>query len=449
MPSFAGSKKTSIPSPSLSNRWKPGVQPVARFYLPQEFCHYSMEPVILKRPDHSVSRKDISPAAIKVLYRLKDAGYTAYIAGGGVRDLLLGRKPKDFDVATDATPEQLRRLFRNCRLIGRRFRLAHIHFQGEIIETATFRAPVPADETLHSEKIFSTGEEGVVVRDNIFGTPEEDALRRDFTINALFYNIADFSIIDYAGGLRDLERKIIRVIGDPDKRFSEDPVRMIRATRFAGTLGFDIEEEALAAIRRNKEKLALASPSRMYEEVQKLFFCGHAHAVFHWLEQTGLLHPMFHDFSHWIDEEKARRRWVDLTLEQMDRWRKAGLRVHPSLLFALLFGEYHEFLARRLVEAGRSPHDAAREAVHQHLQSVCSHVRVPRQVIYQVADIMTNQLRFEKTKGRHPRRFLQHKGFPDAFLYFKISAKAHNRNQELLSFWTDLWNEKKEKQKER
>jgi len=397
-----------------------------------------MEPVVLERPEHCVSRKNISSAAIKVLYRLKDEGYTAYIAGGGVRDLLLGRHPKDFDVATNATPEQIRKMFRNCRLIGRRFRLAHILFRGEVIETATFRAPVPADEEAHCTDTFRTGDDGMVMRDNVFGTPEQDALRRDFTINALFYNIADFSIIDYADGLEDLKRKTIRVIGDPDTRFTEDPVRMVRAARFAGTLGFEIEEKAFDSICRNKDKLALAAPSRMYEEVQKLFFCGHAKDVFLWLEKTDLLHPMFHDFSHWIDEDKARHDWVIQTLEQMDRWRKANLRVHPALLFALLFGEYHEFLAQRLVEAGASPHDAARDAVHKHLQGMCTNVRVPKQAIYQVSDIMTNQLRFERAKGKQPKRFLHHKGFLDAFLFFKVSSKAHGRNEELLAYWTKL-----------
>jgi poly(A) polymerase len=399
-----------------------------------------MEPVVVKRSKHNVSRKNISSAAVKVLYRLKDEGYTGYLAGGGVRDLLLNRNPKDFDVATNATPEQIRKMFRNCRIVGRRFRLAHILFRGEVIETSTFRAPVPEDDdaTVYGDNTFMTGDTGVVMRDNIFGTPEEDALRRDFTINALFYNIADFSIIDYAGGLEDLEKKIIRVIGDPDKRFAEDPVRMIRAARFAGTLGFTIEGSALASICKNKDLLAHAAPSRMYEEVQKLFFCGHASDVFKCLEQTDLLHPMFHDFSHWIDEDNARHDWVLQTLEQMDRWRKAGLRVHPALLFALLFGEYHEYLINQLVEGGMTLHDAARNAVHGHLKGMCENVRVPKTVIYQVSDIMSNQLRFSKTKGRRPQRFMQSRGFLDAFLYFKISSKAHNRDEELLAFWNDL-----------
>lgn len=398
-----------------------------------------MEPVIVKRPDHNISRKNISSAAVKVLYHLKDSGHKAYLAGGGVRDLLLERNPKDFDVVTDATPEQVRKLFRNCRLVGRRFRLAHILFRGETIETSTFRAPVPEEEQSdeYAENTFRAGEGGMVMRDNIFGTPEQDALRRDFTINALFYNIRDFSVIDYAGGLKDLEAGIVRVIGDPDKRFAEDPVRMIRAARFAGTLGFEVEKEAFESICRNKELLTQASASRMYEEVQKLFFCGHAKAVFQWLERSDLLHPMFHDFSHWIDEDKKRHDWVIHTLEQMDRWRNAGLRVHPPLLFALIFGEYHEYLAAQLEAQGLAPHDACKQAVQQHLRGMCEHVRVPKQVTYQVSDIMGNQLRFARTKGARPLRFLHSHGFLDAFLYFKFSAKAHGRNQELLDFWSD------------
>jgi len=400
---------------------------------PPQTQQTDVKPVILQRSAHVVSRKDITSAAIKVLYRLKDAGFKAYIAGGGVRDLLLNRKPKDFDVVTDATPQQIQKIFRNCRLIGRRFRLAHIVFRGEIIETATFRAPVPEEGTVYLDKVFRKGEEGVVLRDNVFGTPEQDALRRDFTINALFYNIADFSIIDYTGGLEDLKKKVVRVIGDPDKRFIEDPVRMIRAARFAGTLGFDIEKKAYKSICKNRDLLRLASPSRMYEEVQKLFFCGHARMVFDWLEKMGLLHSMFLDFSTWLDEDKQRHKWVVQVLEQMDRWRKANLRVHPSLLFALLFGEYHEFLAQQYINKGFTSFEATRLAVYNHLKMMCERVRVPKQVIYQVCDIMTNQLRFHEEKGM--QRFLHTKNFLDAFLYFKLSAKALNRNEQLVEIW--------------
>jgi poly(A) polymerase len=260
-----------------------------------------LRPTIIPRSEHSISRKWISPNALRVLYRLKDSGKYAYLVGGGVRDLLLGREPKDFDIVTDATPGEIKKLFRNCRLIGRRFRLAHIHFHNEIIEVATFRSnsteeetrlefkaeatsaepvtglppttEVPAPERPKPPRMLKT-EDGMILRDNVFGTPEQDALRRDFTVNALFYNIADFSVIDYVGGMQDLRNGSIRIIGDPLVRFTEDPVRMVRAVRFAAMLGFEIEKNTSQAMLELKEKIALASSARMYEEVLKLFMLG-------------------------------------------------------------------------------------------------------------------------------------------------------------------------------
>jgi poly(A) polymerase len=393
---------------------------------------------ILHRDHHPISRKQISSATLKVLYRLQEEGFTAYLAGGAVRDLMLHRQPKDFDVATEATPEQIRRLFRNCRIIGRRFRLAHVIFKNETIETSTFRAPIPTTPKDAQQGKTMTVNDGLVIRDNLFGTPEEDALRRDFTINALFYNLSDFTVIDHAGGLEDLKQRLIRVIGDPDRRFTEDPVRMIRAARFAGTLDFQIHQADFDSIRRNAPLLEQASSSRMYEEVQKLFFCGHAKKVYHWLEKTDLIRPMFTTFSNWVDEDPKRHDWVIQALEQMDRWREAQLSIHPALLFALIFGEYHETLIAQKIEKGNAPFDAARDTVYQHLNSICLQVRIPKTVIYQVCDIMTNQLRFPKTKGRQPQRFMQSAGFLDAFLYLKYTTKTHNRDQDLLEFWAQL-----------
>jgi len=398
-----------------------------------------MNPVVLQRPDHNVSRKNISSAALKVLRRLNDEGYVAYLAGGGVRDLLLGRRPKDFDIATDARPEEIRKLFRNCRLVGRRFRLAHVLFRGEIVETSTFRAPVPLDDTLHNERTFRTGESGVVLRDNLFGSPEQDALRRDFTINALFYDIANFSVIDYAGGLQDLDDRLIRVIGDPDKRFAEDPVRMVRAARFAGTLGFDIEPEAFESMRRNRDRITLSAPARLYEEVKKLFLCGHAKEVFLWLEKVQLLRPIFPGFSEWLTADPSHRDWVLRAAEQMDRWRDADLEVHPSVLFALVFGAYHESIAQRLIDRGTPPFDAARAAVREHLMDVCNHVRIPKQVVFQIADIMANQSRFAFSESRRAKRFVHNPNFLDAFLYLKFSAKVRGRNEDLLEHWIRLF----------
>ncbi len=196
----------------------------------------AMTPVIVPRPEHNISRANISEHALKVLYRLRQENYQAHLVGGGVRDLLLGHEPKDFDIATDATPEQVRQVFRNCRLIGRRFRLAHVHFGRDIIEVATFRGSGDDDATANRQL-----ENGMIVRDNIYGTIEEDALRRDFTINALYYDIADFSLVDYTDGLTDLRAGRLRLIGEPEQRYREDPVRMLRAVRFACKLGFAIE----------------------------------------------------------------------------------------------------------------------------------------------------------------------------------------------------------------
>jgi len=254
------------------------------------------EPRVLPRPEHPISRKDISPNALKVLYRLHQRGYKAYLVGGSVRDLMLGRRPKDFDVGTDASPQEVRRLFRNSRIIGRRFRLVHVVFEGEFIEVSTFRAAPLLD--LQTNQIGETsGEAGVreadedllVTSDNTFGTPREDAFRRDFTVNALFYDIDDFSVIDWVGGIDDLQRTMIRVIGDPDVRLQEDPVRMMRACEYAGRLSFGIDRATQEAIQRHRQKLELASPVRVTEEILQLLRCGHAGAALQWMLELGLL----------------------------------------------------------------------------------------------------------------------------------------------------------------
>lgn len=252
------------------------------------------EPVILERPDHPISRKNISRNTVKVLYRLNNSGYKAYLVGGGVRDLMLGDEPKDFDVSTDARPEQIRKLFRNSRIIGRRFRLVHVYFRGEVVEVATFRRePDPEEQD-------SADHELLITSDNTWGTPREDAFRRDFTINGLFYNIGDFSVIDYVGGIDDLEEGVVRCIGDPWVRFREDPVRMFRACEFAGRLGFDVEERSQQAIRELRSELEKASPARLTEEVVDLMGCGSAEPALDWIRRLGLgevLLPELDDFE--------------------------------------------------------------------------------------------------------------------------------------------------------
>lgn len=241
-----------------------------------------MQPLVIPRSAHPISRRDIDPDALKVLYRLYRAGHLSYLVGGSVRDLLVGVKPKDFDVATDAHPQKVRKLFRNCVLIGRRFRLAHVRFGDRVVEVSTFRA-APERE------VGPDGEDLLITRDNTFGTPEEDALRRDFTMNALFYDIGTYSIIDYVGGLRDLEDGVVRSIGDAHVRYQEDPVRMIRAAKFAARLSFEIVDEDLEAIAVHRDKLKLASVPRLLEECFKLLRSGHAAAAFKLLHELGLL----------------------------------------------------------------------------------------------------------------------------------------------------------------
>ena len=229
---------------------------------------------VIPRDQHTISRRDISPNALRVLYRLRESGFGAYLVGGAVRDLLVGGRPKDFDVATDATPEQVKQLFRNCRLIGRRFRLAHVVFGREIIEVATFRAN--SDDGSGDREV----ENGMLVRDNVYGSIEDDAVRRDFTCNALYYAIEDFSVRDYTGGFEDVLERRMKLIGDPEQRYREDPVRMLRAVRLAAKLNFEIDAATAEPIPRLASLLGEAAPARLFEEVLKLFLSGHGVASF-------------------------------------------------------------------------------------------------------------------------------------------------------------------------
>lgn len=436
----------------------------------------SDQPVIIPRSDHPISRKWISQNAIRVLYRLKESGHLAYLVGGGVRDLLLGREPKDFDIATDAKPNEIKKIFRNCRLIGRRFRLAHVHFHDEIIEVATFRsnitdepeleapldpsagsitapgpaiatepaitAPVPgsaAPERPRPPRMLKT-DEGMILRDNVFGTPEQDAIRRDFTVNALFYGIADYSVIDYVGGMEDLRKGLIRIIGDPVVRFTEDPVRMVRAVRFAAVLGFEIEAKTYEALLEHKDKIALASPARMYEEVQKLFLLGEGEKTFQMLRHTGMFGVLFPHINAWIDteEEGFPHVWVGKALEWVDTCVQSGRKVQPYILFCLMFGQYIEMKAAKLRSGGMAPLEALDTAVSEFLTEIVSRVQVPRKVALAIREILWNQGRFEKTQGKAPLYFLRRPGFADAFEYLRFTSELTGERLDLRAWWKEF-----------
>ena len=411
-----------------------------------------MEPLIVQRSDHILSRQNISPEALKVLYGLKEAGYVAYIAGGGVRDLLLGRQPKDFDVVTDATPNEIRRVFRNSRLIGRRFRLAHVFFgRDKIIEVATFRAnqpqepeggdspessdtPEPAEvtETFNSHHVRR--DDGLIVRDNLFGSQEEDALRRDFTVNALFYNIRDYSLIDYVGGLEDLKNQVIRFIGDPGVRCVEDPVRMVRAVRFAAMLGFSFDPATAAAIHANHEKLALANRSRLYEEVQKLFFCKAGHRAYELLREFGLYGMLFPELGSWLGPSVGTPECQRIreALKQVDEWRQAGRDVSPALLFALMFGGMHEAQAGELAHQGQHKGLALHSVTMEHFGGLTERVQVPKTVRFRTAEILASQPRLTADGGRRARPLASRDFFPEAVAYLEFMVRLTGEIREAL-----------------
>ena len=296
-----------------------------------------VEPRIVPRAEHTLSRKDIDPDALKVLYRLRQFDHAAYLVGGSVRDLLLGRRPKDFDIGTSAHPYQVKKLFRNCWIIGRRFRLAHVKFGQKVIEVATFRRQVAPGEEVVQDGVPApdpTTPEGehLIHRDNTFGTPEEDAFRRDFTVNALFYDIATFSVIDYVGGLDDLRAGIVRSIGDPDVRLREDPVRMLRAVALAARLDFTIEPTLLESIRTHRHEIAKSSLPRLLEEYYKILRAGSAEKTFRVLAGVGLLEPISSELHHGADDDLWR------SLAALDAYRRQFESTPEALTNAILLG---------------------------------------------------------------------------------------------------------------
>jgi tRNA nucleotidyltransferase/poly(A) polymerase len=296
-----------------------------------------VEPRIIPRQEHPLSRRDVDPDALKVLYRLRQYEYTAYLVGGSVRDLLLGRRPKDFDIGTSAHPYQVKKLFRNCWIIGRRFRLAHVKFGQKVIEVATFRRQVAPGEEVVQDGVPApdpTTPEGehLIHRDNTFGTPEEDAFRRDFTINALFYDIATFSVIDYVGGLDDLRAGIVRSIGDPDVRLREDPVRMLRAVALASRLDFTIEPTLLKSIRTHRHEIAKSALPRLLEEYYKILRAGSAEKTFRMLADVGLLEPISSELHHGADDDL----WQSLAA--LDAYRRQFESTPETLTNPILLG---------------------------------------------------------------------------------------------------------------
>lgn len=397
---------------------------------------------MVPRPEHPISRANISPSALKVLYRLKDAGFQAFLVGGAVRDLLLGREPKDFDVGTNAHPEQVKQLFRSCRLIGRRFHLAHVRFGREIIEVATFRA---AHTAIDEDRSVDEGgrvldERGRILRDNLYGTIEEDVWRRDFTANALYYNIEDFSIWDYVGGVADARARILRLIGDPHTRYREDPVRMLRAVRFAAKLDFTMHEDTAAPIPELARMLDAVPPARLFDEVNKLFLAGSAAKTFALLERFRLVEHLFPDLAEALAEapDSPAARLLQLGLQGTDERVSADKSVTPSFLFAvLLWPAIRRAYERAERREGAEMQDliAACEWVTARQQS---RVAIPKRFTLPMREMIAMQPRFERRQGRRALRLLDHPRFRAAYDFLLLRAAAGEADPELATWWTEI-----------
>ena len=389
---------------------------------------------VIPRDAHPISRKDISPNALRVLYRLREGGFAAHLVGGAVRDLLVGGHPKDFDVATDATPEQVRALFRNCRLIGRRFRLAHVVYGREIIEVATFRAN--SDDGSGDRE---THEGGRLLRDNVYGSIEDDAVRRDFTANALYYAIEDFSVRDYVGGFDDVQARVLRLIGDPEQRYREDPVRMLRAVRLAAKLGFTIEPATAEPIARLAPLLREAAPARLFEESLKLFLSGHAVASFEGLERHGLLQVLLPEAATALASNRsgALRRMLVEGLRGTDARVANDEPVSPAFLFALLLWPAYCRDLMGLQAQGVHSAEAQRRAADRVTLHQLNTIALPRRFSLPMQEIWLLQSRFSQRQRKRVFRLLAHPRFRAAFDFLSLRQVASSDHAEDIAFWRD------------
>ena len=387
---------------------------------------------ILERSEHSVSRHNIDSGALKVLYRLDRSGHETYLVGGGVRDLLLGQTPKDYDVATSATPEEVRGLFRNSRIIGRRFRLVHVYFRQGIVEVSTFRAPPDPDAQRGGP------DDLLVTDDNIYGTLREDAFRRDFTVNALYYRISDYAVVDHVGGVEDLERSLIRVIGDPDVRFREDPVRMLRACELAARLGFGIDGDAQESILRNRQELARGAPPRMREELLQILRSGAAGSALQWMLDLGVLEILAPEFLAIHEATVAGLGNFDRLIPVIDRSRPR--RMDEVVLMAavlaplvLLARHRHESESRSVAPMPIRPMELVQGAI----AAFAERLAFPNAKLRLTERALEILLRLrEVPAGRWElRRVTQAPAFKEALQVFSLLTKATGKGEETLREW--------------
>src|SRR5580658_9651063 len=425
-------------------------------------------PRIIPRSDHSISRSGISPNALRVLYRLRDGGFQAFLVGGCVRDLLVGIEPKDFDVATDALPEQVKRLFRNSRLVGRRFRLAHVFFGRETIEVATFRAasapsqgeeplpdvdredgeapvldepePEPLETETDSDRARLLDETGRIIRDNVYGSIGEDVWRRDFTANALYYNIADFSLWDYVGGFEDIAARTLKLIGDPETRYREDPVRMLRAVRFEAKLGFQLDPATAAPLEPLRDLLAGVPSARLFDETLKLFLNGYGAPGYEILRSRGLLAVLLPTVDSYFVEHPGSlvEKLLVQGLRNTDARVLADKPVTPTFLFSLLL--YGPIAKAIEATPPQHWHELATilAACDRALRDAQAQVAIPRRFALGVREMFALQPRLEHPRGRRALRLLEHPRFRAAFDLLLLRAQYGLAPNEIAQWWTRL-----------
>ncbi|ALM84438.1 polynucleotide adenylyltransferase PcnB [Bordetella sp. N] len=388
-------------------------------------------PLRISADKHGIDRRNVSRHAIKVCEVLRQHGFEAFIVGGAVRDLIVGIEPKDFDIATNATPEEIRPLFRRARIIGRRFQLVHVVFGQEIIETSTFRAPASEDQ--------ETDEHGRILRDNVFGSQAEDAARRDFTLNALYYDPLSEEVIDYHNGVADLKKRIVRMIGDPNKRYREDPVRMLRAVRFAAKLNGTIEPATREPIRTMADLIENVPASRLFDEMLKLLTCGHAMDCLRQLRAQGLHHGVL-PLLDVVLEQPGGENFVELALERTDARVRAGKSISPSFLFAALLWQQVEVRWRQLSKGGEQSIPALIQAADSVLDEQTEKLAIQRRFSSDMREIWFMQPRFERRVGKTAFRMLEQPRFRAACDFLQLRAAAGEFDSVLAQWWMDLAN---------
>ncbi|NRB37549.1 MAG: polynucleotide adenylyltransferase PcnB [Pseudomonadales bacterium] len=395
--------------------------------------------VLIPRDQHTISRRNISINALKVMQRLNQSDFQAYLVGGAVRDMMLDKQPKDFDVATDATPEQIRKVFKNSRIIGRRFRIVHIRFGREIIEVTTFRGSHDnADE--NDKHQSSANDHGMLLRDNVFGTVEEDAQRRDFTVNSFYYSSQNFAVYDFADGLKDIEDKKIRLIGDPSTRYKEDPVRMLRALRFCAKLDFELEQETGAAIGENAALLDKIPAARLFDESLKLFISGQGEKTLELLQQHDLAqylianHKLFSDDPVWS-------KLLQQALYNTDQRLAIGKSITPAFLYAVFLWPSLKEQMAILATEGMPVTPALHAAAHQVIGMQMLKTSIPKRFQATMKEIWEMQLRLPKIQGNHPLKLLEHPRFRAAYDFLLLREDAGEIEAGLGQWWTDFQKE--------